>query len=520
MNLFQQTSQVYAHLTTGTARVSVDDFRIPDNVIRPLVAALRRAGSMVLAETGPIWYQPGSEWHTFFKALQLFHRALIGLPVAFCHESFQRIAGDFQQAAASLHDSQLSDLRPLLAEIQSLWQTLSGRTNPLLCALQAELVADFSTRLILHKTLQPYFPADSSGLLMAGSPDDFEVLPHHAPAPVNITRFICLGSYPWFQSWFVAPRAWFIDLISYQWLPHVSSPPDLLLPTGAHNLIIKNGALTPERSGNTPKILTACALSELPESPAPEPLDPEIDDNWLSLFRKTARGANARRNDVRYELGLVEAIALEFSDDSEVLLPAASNRFVLRPPHNRPVRVLATEIRENEFVALFTSERGDYFIKAADRILGRDSVRIRAIQHEWKEKLREKLRKLPATEVASQIRRLGSKIANVANVRSWSDASPYRIRTQDKEDFVAITSYLGYSTAAQNNAWDMLAEVHSAHLRANTFIKDKLLRKIEKSPLNFNSDSVRLELDHNTLVELRKVRSCGKPFRIDPDLLS
>jgi hypothetical protein len=144
-------------------------------------------------------------------------------------------------------------------------------------------------------------------------------------------------------------------------------------------------------------------------------------------------------------------------------------------------KILNTMIEPGMFLLLRTSGGGDYIVPIANAHLGLIANEYRSMQHDWKVLLREQVKRIGTTGVSQALRRHGSFIADLNNVRNWMSEST--IKPKDRREYAAILRYVGLADL-EEQSWAAACEIDKAHRWAGQHIRSLLLQKITNTDLS------------------------------------
>ncbi|HAA29659.1 MAG TPA: hypothetical protein DCE56_20660 [Cyanobacteria bacterium UBA8553] len=285
-------------------------------------------------------------------------------------------------------------------------------------------------------------------------------------------RLVILGPTRWFPEYvFNAPRASDIQVIHYNWIRDKWKPEPVFI--GSVNVPKSEflPILKPEKVKDT--IDNEVVANHLePE----EIMLPSINWNQITnnLVHSSLASLDSEDEDTEARLFLLEG-------GDAVFLDADAKAMVINLEEDEPVkRIAVADIEPGMFVLLRTSSGGDYIIPLADRILGENAQRTRELQNEWKTLLRQKVKSIGLPAVSENLVKLGSRLANVNNVRHWMLNSS--IKPRDDKDFEAILRFVGLENRL-NQFSDAAYKLNSAHSQAGKYIRKLLLKQVCQSDL-------------------------------------
>ncbi|MDQ5822789.1 MAG: hypothetical protein M3441_01080 [Chloroflexota bacterium] len=142
--------------------------------------------------------------------------------------------------------------------------------------------------------------------------------------------------------------------------------------------------------------------------------------------------------------------------------------------------VLTAEIEPGMYVLLRTEGGGDFVQAVADGVLADSAARLRAVQRQWKSRLREEVNRFGMQYAASSLRRMGAQRASEPNIRNWM--SQRNIRTRDYADFAAVMRFIGMGSQTQS-IWDDMDAIYQAHRDAGWEIRRMLDAEVRRADL-------------------------------------
>ena len=258
---------------------------------------------------------------------------------------------------------------------------------------------------------------------------------------------------------FSSPRAPAVCLIHYHWISSGSEIEPLLRGSAG---AVRTWAANRSTSGPAHK-------DDLPA----EEFVPVFD--WERAMARARRGgpAGLASEQVGARLSLLEggwAVFLDAGDGATVQAVDLEEERALQLK-----RVSVNRIEQGMFVILRTEGGGDYVVPLADRILGEAAGRMRELQEDWKERLRQAVHSRGLSPAAAQLRRYGAQKASEQNVRNWMSAR--NIKPALREDFGAIMRLVGLEERAEEY-WRAMETITQAHMKAGYHIRKLLLRAV------------------------------------------
>jgi hypothetical protein len=148
---------------------------------------------------------------------------------------------------------------------------------------------------------------------------------------------------------------------------------------------------------------------------------------------------------------------------------------------HRLARVATSDLTAGMYVLLRAAGGGDYIIPVADAQLGAQAEQLRAMQREWKARLREVVRRSSLFEVSVRLLDLRSRRADETNLRRW--IWERSIRPNDRADFDAIMALIGLE-AHSEQYWRAMERIDRAHLKAGQVIRRELLTQVRQADLS------------------------------------
>ncbi|MEP7013727.1 MAG: hypothetical protein ABJC13_25685, partial [Acidobacteriota bacterium] len=201
-----------------------------------------------------------------------------------------------------------------------------------------------------------------------------------------------------------------------------------------------------------------------------EPIEPWPEPDWEEIkrraFEESDPAATKHGHDAvearLFLLGQGLAVFLDVSHRSKSLVidPEADDEA-------RVTRILSDEILPGKFLLQRTEGGGDYIVPLADKILGERAQPSRAMQSEWKGRLRAAVAESPQPDVNSRLMDvsvrlldLGAHLADETNLRYWM--SSRNICTRDRRDFQAILRLVGLESESERY-WSVMRQILAAH---------------------------------------------------------
>lgn len=271
---------------------------------------------------------------------------------------------------------------------------------------------------------------------------------------------IIVGPCPskWYPAYVISsPRASIVHVVKYKWLKIQSK---------------LSGAFIAPFSVQGDTLPVPSIDSDLSDSFDREAGLPEFD--YAQIIKRTNKYYEQYKETDEF----VEATICNLQDDKYVFLDVNSDVLTIDPEdESDPIDKLTVgEISVGLFILLRTSGGGDFIVSIADTILEDKSVELRFLQKSWKNKLRTLVASNGAEVVVNDLNQLGSKRANLSNLRNWMS---YRtIKTEDYADFSAIINLIKLEENPQE-VWEKMRVISSAHTSAGFQIRERLIRAIK-----------------------------------------
>ncbi|MSO38448.1 MAG: hypothetical protein EXQ69_09415 [Acidimicrobiia bacterium] len=144
----------------------------------------------------------------------------------------------------------------------------------------------------------------------------------------------------------------------------------------------------------------------------------------------------------------------------------------LEPGSKADLRFAETQtIGPDDYIVLrIAGENRDYIGEIADKDMGQDAARLRALQTEWKTLLHGRVRERGFSRVEQELRDLG-----VTRPYLLYRLAPDSIRTHNRNDFQLLMVYVGIEDRA-DEMWTAMGKIVNAHKRAGRRVR-KLLEK-------------------------------------------
>lgn len=308
-------------------------------------------------------------------------------------------------------------------------------------------------------------PDSEKGVLSMGFKDVEVASPSFLRGDVCFENMVVIGPTRWHQPYvFSAPRAENILVLKFAWIRD----------NWKHEQVF-----TEPLKQKTSKLMQS-VIDEPFDSSALEPsvLLPPIFD--FQRLQRQVTDASKGHNEVDYVQArlflLEEGWVVPFgADDNSSVFVIDLGDFV------SPIKKMkVNEIESGIFVLLRTTGGGDFIIPVADQIMGKEGVKARQYQREWKSLLRAKVIENGYEKVVDGLLEQGSTRANYGNVRNWM--SERSIKTEYKNDFYAILRLLSLEEE-KDSYWELMEQIDRAHRKAGHIIAKMLLDKVKNSDL-------------------------------------
>jgi hypothetical protein len=409
-------------------------------------------------------------WIPLLRRLKRHRFEWSAAPLPFNHESFGSADTDhlFDQVIASsafVYPDHVQGIHKL----QGLFSEVAGSQASPMGDAMSQLLRDrpeMSPRALLISASR--LLRDLQARLMA-APDlsTLElVTPLALAAEVSYDLLVVIGAPTWFPPHvFSAPRAYETHLLHYDWMRVRIDKNSLFLSSSA--------AAGPEAQAAQPPDAKAVDRDATTGYLQADDVLPKID--WLAISNNLAPAHE--QGDVA---SIIEARLVLLANGFGAFLDTADHAavYVIDPEASdlqRIRRAQTAEIAPGMYVLLRSEGGGDYVASLANHILGERAARLRGIQHEWKELLRQKVRASGISQVSGQLRELGLLRASEGNLRNWMSAGS--LRTEDPTDFNTLMRFLGLQ--AQSNAyWEAMEILDRAHRKAGFHIRRLLIREV------------------------------------------
>lgn len=448
----------------GIASLHVPQERVSHGLFREFCAA--SAGfARVLAESVRDPY-----WLPLTRSVRRFRFDCSAAPIPF---SAVRIPYRLSELRARYANCQsvYPQVRNLVLELLDRLEALmENRENPMLGVLaeQVDRDTDQTTAVLCDaRLLTPVRAA------LAAVPELSRmeaVAQHKLRSNVWHKTMVLFGAPSWYDDFvFGAPRSDSVRLIRYAWVP--GRVPRTSLFT-AVAVVDERGPYVDAEHESVADVLDT------------EGIRPE---DGLSELLLAGVGLDERRgNDEPEILEQVRAVPTLLEGERAVFLEAEDDSTVLildleEEDRRRVHRIPVADLTEGTFVLLRSGGGGDYVLPVADVLLGARAAELRAMQQEWKKRLRELVRRSSLLEVSVRLLDLGSRRADEGNLRRWMWGRS--IRPQDRSDFNAIMRVIDLNSEA-DRYWTAMTLIDRAHLRAGQVIRKALLQQVRKADLS------------------------------------
>jgi hypothetical protein len=216
--------------------------------------------------------------------------------------------------------------------------------------------------------------------------------------------------------------------------------------------------------------------------PDPEPNLEDVDAT--GIWRVADEDANpAQHVDEANWFDTVQAVELLLVDGSRTFAPLLEKISVATAVDSWTPgtiwlnRKFGKDLTPDDFIIVRTYGESDVILELANKLLGSTAPELRRAQALWKAKLVELRQSMSIDALVLELRRAGSLIADHQNVRNWM--SPRHIRTQSKEDFIAILRVCGLEDQGPA-LWHQMGLIVRAHVRAGMNLKNQLTATLKK----------------------------------------
>lgn len=408
-------------------------------------------------------------WRKFLRPLRRYRFQLSAAPLPFCYPVIE--------------ESELSELLKKLARCNSIYPAFALDAIDLvervtnLSKLEANPIMDLITSLyskekkekvallLKESHLMPAVKeilSDNPKLSHLELVNSFQLRENHC-----YQSLVIVGAARWFPDYvFSAPRAQKIQLIHYSWIRSKWNPEPVFIGS------------VPWQPPKPEKVNLQLKTERLENYLDPDDILPTI--NWSQILQGFSRSSTISldQKEVKARLFLLEGNTGIFldSDASAIVIDLTED-----DESRVNIRIDVTDIEPGMFLLLRTSGGGDYILNLANCILGIQAQYLRALQHEWKSLLRQKVHSSSLDNVSKCLYQLGSSRANQVNVRNWM--SDKFIRPDDDKDFEAILCLVGLKDRT-HEFYEAASAILSAHRKAGQQIRKLLLDKVLRANLH------------------------------------
>jgi hypothetical protein len=374
-------------------------------------------------------------------------------------------------------------LRPLVVSVLDMWAGfVADWSNPLMNAVQT-IIGDGEGRDAIVLA-DPRLAGEVRAALRALPPlAALDVLTQHdMRREIWFERLVLFGNPAWYDSsLFAAPRGAAFELVRFSWVPgRISQAPLLSAITwteqadktlDGHEVDAADDAGGDDGWLNDSRIADLIVLGSEEHRPARDAQQELIEVIWARPVLLEGGGG----------------VFLETEDHASVLI------LDLEEDERRRVhRIPVDDVVVGTYVLLRSGGAGDHVIPVADGILGARRDALRAMQREWKKRLREEVRRSSLLEVSLRLLELGAVRAEEGNLRRW--IWERSIRPQDRADFDAILRLVGLD-GERDRYWSAMGLIDRAHLRAGQVIRKALLEQVREADLGALQEGGRMEFD-------------------------
>lgn len=356
------------------------------------------------------------------------------------------------------------------------------------------------------------------------------IIPSQLRGIQHYNALIVVGAKSWFPDYiFTAPRVREINVIQYDWIKDNWNFESVFIDDSINNLkeCSRIKVFFHQKKAHLKNTDITVTDYIYPDEILPPPI------NLNQVAKNFSRHSKIASDDV----DTTKACLFLLEGQVGVFLDTSSKVIVIDLEDNEESQVkkiLVTDIQQDMFLVLRTSDGGDYIIPVANRILGQQAPHLRELQQYWKSLLKNQVRYSSLHSVGRNLVKLGSETAkNEQNIRNWM--SDRTIRPKDDKDFDVILRFVGLG--------DKLREFHEAankidraHRKAGKHIRQLLLQQVrnydlqqleQHSIINFElaeADGVSITafrvLDTSTETILIPSSKIAQPFTIDAEVIN
>jgi hypothetical protein len=273
---------------------------------------------------------------------------------------------------------------------------------------------------------------------------------------------VVVGPARWYPDHLLsAPRAARISIVQYDWLGGSTQPRKLF-------------------DVQSPGVSRATARAHVSTSHPSDEISVLSSEDWEDIYETSGVGTSPDDT-----ADAVKALPFALEGGWAVWLDAeegGSAMVVDLDLGGRPEvhRVPVPELEKGMFLLLRTSGGGDYIVAMADRLLGPQAAELRSSQANWKERLRNVIRRKGVVAVCQELKAAGAPHGTEGNLRRW--VWNRSIKPHDRSDFDAVLQVAGLGTRS-NELWRMMTRIDRAHRRAGQAIRKQLLRQARSADL-------------------------------------
>ena len=430
-------------------------------------------------------------WQSLLRELKHYRFALVAapLPVNWSGQRMQSLLHHETKQCSYLYPHFV----PHLEEIATLLHALSThKDNPLLDALLplTRGSSGSSVVLLMNGThLYPFF--DEVRATVPAFREVELVNIYQLKGTTCYDRLIVIGRCRWYPEYVLrAPRATHIHFVRYAWMKEVWKPGPLFQAERSIQSLAsgKRGQdLTPDREPIAFQSETTESEIELP------PI--EWGEIEADMLRQTPGEHDQEEGQARLCL-LADGYAVLVDVDVQArvfILDLGEEETEEEENAFQSVKQLSVrDIQPGMFLLLRTSGGGDYLIPIADQLLGEQARQMRAMQEEWKKRLRAKVEASSLIEVSLELIDHGSQLANEINLRHWM--AERSIHPHEYRDFLAIMRIIGMEDMTEQY-WTNAQHIETAHRRAGIHIRKRLLAHVTRSDVSSLEKTGRMDFE-------------------------
>lgn len=443
-----------------------------------------------------------ADWKRFTRRLKRYRFEQLAAPLGFSNPAVMSSTDlkDLEEMLCGLHSSSPDFVSQAEDIFQMLRELVATNENPLLDKL-LEISVNLEKLPVVIVESRLIKPTEKVFAEMHLSENLFVLSESQLRRNVCFEEIACFGASRWHSEFvFTAPRAKKIHLLRFDWL--------------RDKLKRDSVFINPLKSANRREKDFEEEIKSMDDFLESSDIIPSVNlsDIALKFANRTQKRLNS--NDLSET---VEARLFWLEGRRGVFLEEDSRALIIDLKREPPVRKRrVAEIAIGDFVLLRDKGGGDYIVPIANRILGKNAMKMRQFQHGWKRRLSEITSQKGLNQIIKELKIFGAVSANKINLRNWM--SDRNIETRDPRDFAALMKLVGLEDKLQTCV-EISKQIRQAHQKAGVAIRKLLIQKVSETDLSelekYGEMSFDLGKSSGKLIARRVVRRADKTVEIE-----